>query len=70
MEAMFLDLIGLKSEVWNQLFLNRLFSRDKRYNRSAELWLSLVPHKIYVTNVGMQITSLEHPELLLMFLAG
>ena len=36
MEAVFSDLIGLKSEVWNWLFSNRLFSRDKRYNRLAE----------------------------------
>ena len=36
MEAMFSDLIGLKSEVWNWLFSNWLFSQDKRYNRSSE----------------------------------
>ena len=36
MKAMFLDLIGLRLEVWNRLFSNRLFSRDKKYNRSTE----------------------------------
>ena len=36
MEAMFSDLIGLRSEVWNQQFSNRLFSRDKEDNRLTE----------------------------------
>ena len=33
MKAMFLDLIGLRSEVWNRLFSNRLFSQGKEDNR-------------------------------------
>jgi hypothetical protein len=36
MKAMFSDLIGLRSEVWNWLFPNGLFSQDKKYNRSIE----------------------------------
>ena len=31
-----------------------------------KIWLLLVPHKIYITNVGMQIINLEHPGLLSM----
>ena len=67
MNAMFSDLIGLRSEVWNRLFSNRLFSRNKKYNEATENMLSLILHKIHV---DIQITSLEHPGLLSTLLTG
>ena len=30
------DLIELRLEVWNRLFSNRLFSRDKKYNKATK----------------------------------
>ena len=64
---MFSDLIGLRLEVWNRLFSNRLFSRNKKYDETTKIWLLLILHKIHV---DIQITSLEHPRLLSILLDG
>jgi len=34
--VVFSDLIGLKLEVWNRLFSNRLFNGNKEYNKATE----------------------------------
>ena len=62
MKAMFLDLIGLRSEVWNRLSSNQLFSRDKKYNRLAgNMVLISFTRGIYITS--SDITNSKHPRL-------
>ena len=67
---MFLDLIGLRQRSGISYFQTGSLAKIRDIIDQQKIWLLLVPHKIYITNVGMQITSLEHPGLLSMILAG
>ena len=62
MKAMFSDLIGLRTEVWNQLFSNWLVSRDKKYNRSAGNMV-LISFTRDICIIISDITNSKHPGL-------